>query len=404
MGIDQRENAFKRLSHIYDANAYSNIALGDKTAFERRLVLGCIERRLTLEYIVSCFARKKPDKELETLLHTGIYQIMYMDVPDSAACDETTDLAKKLFGKSVSGFVNAVLRSVCRSKDELCREINGADDSIKYSLDKSICDMIRREYADHADEMMTSFFDKKRLFARVNTLKSDAAYVADMLEGKVIGDTSVEGLDPSKAVKNIGSGLYFIQGMGSQTAVKMLDARAGMTVADVCACPGGKTLGAAIDMCATGRIYASDIHKSKLSLINKGAAPLGVDACIDISLCDARTARNDLLQKCDRVICDVPCTALGEIISRPEIGYKNINGQSVLYKTQADILDASSKLLTHGGRLVYSTCTLDRRENDDNINRFLSKNGDFELLYSHTFMPHTDGCGEGFYIALIVRR
>ncbi len=404
MGIDQRQNAYKCLLRIYQTNAFSNIALGDKTAFERRLVLGCIERRLTLEYIVSCFARKKPDKELELLLHTGVYQIMYMQVPDSAACNETTDIAKKLFGKSAAGFVNAILRSVCRSKDALYRKIDSASDSIKYSLDRGICAMIRRDYADNADELMASFFDKKRLFARVNTLKSNTAYVADMLGGNVIGDTAVECPDTPKAVNNIADGLYFIQGIGSQTAVGMLEAKPGMTVADVCACPGGKTFGAAIDMRGTGKIYASDIHKSKLSLIKNGARVLGIDECIDISLCDARIPRAELVEKCDRVICDVPCTALGEIISRPEIRYKDINSQSALYKAQADILDAASKLLVHGGRLVYSTCTFDRRENVDNIMRFLSKNDGFELLYSHTFMPHTDGCGEGFYIAVIARR
>lgn len=108
---------------------------------------------------------------------------------------------------------------------------------------------------------------------------------------------------------------------------------------------------------------------------------------------------------CDRVICDVPCTALGEIASRPEIRYKDINAQSALYKTQSAILESVSRLLKKGGRLVYSTCTLDRRENDGNVEAFIALHGgEFELIDSHTFLPHLDGCGEGFYVALISRR
>lgn len=404
MGVTQREKAYLKLKRIYADRAFSNLALNDESPFVRRLVLGCIERKNTLEYIISRFARKNPDNELSALMHTGIYQILYMDVPDSAACNETAEIAKKLFGKHQAGFVNAILRSVCRNKQQLLCDIGLSRDSVKYSLHQSICDMLRNDYPADADDIMNSFFGTKRLFVRPNTMRRTAEETAKMLSASIYDGNIIECDDAHSAVKNIDSGDYFIQGIGSQTAVKWLEARPGMTVADVCACPGGKTFGAAIDMCGEGVIYASDIHKSKLSLIKKGARTLGVDKCIDISLCDARTSRAELVGKCDRVICDVPCTALGEIISRPEIRYKDIDSQSALCKTQADILDASSKLLAPGGRLVYSTCTLDKRENGDNVDRFLNENDGFELLNSHTFMPHTDGCGEGFYIALIARR
>lgn len=404
MGLDQREIAYKCLLRIYKTEAFSNIALSEQSAFVRRLVLGCIERKKTLEYIISRFARKAPDNDVALLLHTGIYQIMYMDIPDSAACDETTDIAKRIFGKNISGFANAIMRSACRAKDDIMTKIERSGDNIKYSLDNSICSMIRQSYPEQADEIMSSFFGEKRLFARVNTIKTDALHVADLICGEAIDKTTVECFDSALAVRHMDSGDYFIQGIGSQTAVKWLAAEPGMTVADVCACPGGKTFGAAIDMQADGVIYCSDIRQSKLPLIKKGAAKLGVDKCISVSLRDARTTDESLAGKCDRVICDVPCTALGEIISRPEIRYKDISRQSSLYLTQQSILEASARLVKRGGRMVYSTCTLDKRENEDNIDTFLCKNSDFALLDSHLFMPHADGCGEGFYIALITRR
>lgn len=260
--MNRREIAYIKLKRIYSDGAYSNLVLSNEHPFVRRLVLGCVERRLTLDYTVSRLVKRKPDGDIMMLLHTGIYQLLYMDAPDSAVCDETTDIAKKTFGISKAGFVNAVLREVCRSRDGIMSDIASAPDTVKYSLGDSICRMIRREYPDDADAIMASFFEQKRLFARVNTLRSTAEDVASSLGGVICGATTVECPDASLAVAGLDSGEYFIQGIGSQTAVKWLEAKEGMTVADVCACPGGKTFGAAIDMNGNGGYTARISEKA----------------------------------------------------------------------------------------------------------------------------------------------
>jgi len=399
--LTPRETAYQRLKRIYADKAFSNLALDGDGAFVRALVLGCIERRYTLEYVISRYAKSKPDTELLLLLQTGVYQIMYMDVPDSAACDETVEIAKKYFDSHRTGFVNAILRSVCRSKDELIKAIDSECDEVKYSIDGGICRMIRDNY-DDADAIMQSFFGRKKTYVRVNNIKTTSKAVADRLQGVALDGKTVSTDNTALAVSGIDLGDYYIQGIGSQTAVKLLDAQPQMTVADVCACPGGKTFGAAIDMGGTGTVYSSDIRKSKLSLVESGAKRLGLSN-ISVSLRDARQADESLVGKCDRVICDVPCSALGEMASKPEIRYKSTDDFDALYATQRAILESAATLLKSGGKLVYSTCTINPIENSF-ARQFVSANDGYSLEYEHTFLPHTDGEGEGFYVALILRQ
>lgn len=398
--MTQREAAYKYIKRIIDDGAYSNLVLNSEGGFTRRLVLGCIERKLTLQYFARKFARKKPDSDTMALLFSGIYQIMYMDVPDSAACDETVKLAKKYLGTHRAGFVNAVLRSVCRNKDELLHEVENAPDDIKYSISPDICTLLRSFYADDADRIFRSYFDLKKLFLRVNTEKTTASDVAKLVGGRAISDRTVTDADSESVIRHIDDGIYFVQGSGSQYAVDMLDIHPGMTVADVCACPGGKTFAAAILTGTGGKVYSSDIHSGKLKLVRDGAQRLEINN-IDIAECDARIPRDELIGKCDRVICDVPCSALGEIASKPDIRYKSVADLSGLYRTQREILAASSRLLKDGGMLAYSTCTLNKRENEDAVDCFLRENSGFSLISQRTFLPYENNTAEGFFAALI---
>ncbi len=400
--MTQRESAYKYIKRIIDDGAYSNLVLNDEGGFTRRLVLGCIERKLTLQYIIDKFAQKRPQSDINALLFAGIYQIMYMDVPDSAACDETVELAKKYFGRTRADFVNAILRSVCRNKDALQSEIENAHDVVKYSVSEDICRLIRSFYPDDADKIFRSFFGIKKLYLRVNTLLSSADEVAELVGGEKISDRTVLASDAAAAMTHIGDGTYFIQGHGSQCTVDMLDIRAGMTVADVCACPGGKSFAAAIMAGKDGMVYSSDIHRGKLKLVREGKVRLGLEN-IDIDLRDARVPNEALIGKCDRVICDVPCSSLGEIASKPDIRYKSVSDLSRLYQTQQEILVASSRLLKDGGMLTYSTCTLNKNENELAVRRFLDENEGFSLICMRTFLPYENDTAEGFFAALIER-
>lgn len=397
-------NAVKRVL----GGAYSNLInsfdglTGIDRAFAESIALGAIERRITLEFVINSALRESTKQEVIYLLMTGLYQILYMDkVPDSAACDQTVFIAKKIFGASCGGFVNAVLRGICRNKEEIYSKIEQADGYIRYSVNEELYTLIKSQYPDDAERIFEAFFGKPSFAVRVNTLKCDSDSVAKKVDGVAVGVKTVICENPRKAIELIASGEYFVQGLASQKAVLLLDAQPGQTVIDVCACPGGKTLGAAIDMNNEGRIYAFDLHKNKLPLIQKNAQSLGV-SIIETEVHDSRKLREELIGIADRVICDVPCSGTGVMGSKPEIKYKSPTEFEGLYPTQRAILDSGTKYLKLGGILVYSTCSINKKENEENIRRFLNENDGFKLLHEETCLPFNEE-KEGFYIAKILR-
>ena len=399
--------AFKAATRIFDG-AFSNLITafdsldGVDRAFAERIAIGTLERRITLEYVLSEHMRKETKSDISRLLMTGVYQILYMDrVPDSAACDETVNIAKKIFGSKVAGFANAVLREICRNKVSIYEKVENAEGYIKFSVNERLFELIKQQYPNRYERIFESFFDKQPLYLRVNTLKSNAKEVANITDGEIISDTAILCPVPKKALDEINSGLYYVQGLASQKAVKLLDAKPGQRVIDMCACPGGKTLGAAIDMENRGEIFAFDLHKNKLSLIRKSAEKLGIDI-ITVDEQDGRVPRKDLDKTADRVICDVPCSGTGVMGSKPEIKYKSPDDFEGLYLTQQKILETASGYLKNGGEIVYSTCSINKKENEDIITDFLLRNDKFSLVSQETCLPYGDE-REGFYMAKIRR-
>ena len=218
---------------------------------------------------------------------------------------------------------------------------------------------------------------------------------------------------PISAIKElIDSGEIFIQDESSRIASQVVDAKSGERVLDTCACPGGKSFSLAIDMTDKGELYSFDIHKNKLSLIEKGAKRLGI-TIIKTGVQDARVSVEEYTDSFDKVLCDVPCSGLGIIFKKPDIKYKSIEDINNLPQIQLDILNNASKYVKVGGRLVYSTCTLNKRENQDNIDKFLFENQDFVAedfqignINSqggvYTFLPHKDNT-DGFFVAKMRR-
>lgn len=408
--------AVKTVIRILRDGAYSSIELSNNQlalqlsppdrALYAAIVRTVIERKLALDEIVSVYVRKKPDPECVCALYVGLAQIMYMQkIPDPAACDETVSAVKTLTDARRAGFVNAVLRSVCRQKDRAYKIIEDAPLHVKYSLSKDICDMLVSQYPEQAESALGRLFSRPPMCLRVNTLRTSAAELVKKLAEKGVectydGDcvTVISGAD--KIIEDIGDE-YFVQGRNSQYAVKLLGAKPGMTVIDVCACPGGKTLGAALDMRNEGKICAFDIHANKLSLIERSARSLGVDI-ISVAERDSRTTDAALENTADRVICDVPCSSLGVLASKPEIRYKDISSLDTLYKTQSEILASSARYLKPGGRMVYSTCTFNKNENENAVRAFLAGNGAYKLVSERVFLAE-DGYFDGFYAALIER-
>ena len=390
---------------------------GAERALYTRLFYGVLERKITLDYIISQYSSKPVNDMthvMRNILRVSVYQLLYLDrIPDYSVVYEGVELAKKYERKSAGGFVNAVLRKV--AADGMPKIQRGDDASylsVKYSVSKQICALLCGALGfEETEKMLMADLSRKGVTLRVNTLKTTVPELQKLLEDNGIKSEPIPQSDfglkindyvDTETLFNLTDGLAYIEDGASQAAVTLLDAKAGMTVADVCAAPGGKTVSAAIQMENRGEIYAFDIHKNKLKLIEKTAAKTGV-TIIKTAEHDGREPVPELVGKCDRVICDVPCSGLGVIGKKPDMRYKELNDLDRLIQTQRAILQASAVYLIKGGKMVYSTCTVIPDENGKNVADFLLNNKDFELLYEKTFYPHTDGV-DGFYTALIVRK
>ena len=410
---------------------YSNIAVDNaitKNVLDKKdasllsvLVYGVIERKITLDYIIDSLSSIAPSKiELSTriILRMGLYQLIYLDrIPAHAAINESVNLTEK----RSRGFVNAILRGYTRKKDEIEFPKKETDLikylSVKYSVPEVLCSEFLENFdtAEKTENVLRAFADTKKTTLRTNTLKISR----DELLSKLI-DKGIEaektpyspyGITVPHASVNelfLDEGLCFVQDEASQICVSSLGATKGDLVMDICACPGSKSFGAAIEMENEGKVLSFDLHENKLSLVEGGAKRLFIDI-IETCTHDGRNFMPEYESKADKIICDVPCSGFGVIAKKPEIRYKDPKESAGLPKIQYDILDTASKYLKVGGTLVYSTCTLLKAENENNVNKFLAEHKNFKLQGFSlgdkfieggmlTLDPHTHKT-DGFFIA-----
>ncbi len=413
-----RETALKTLYETDINGAYSNIALKNALAgenfsdrdraFVTSLVYGVIDKEITLDHVIGQYSKiklKKLSPYILLILRMGIYQILFMDkIPDSAAVNESVTLAKRYGHKASAGYVNGVLRSVIRGGIEYPKDKNRYLE-IRYSYPEWIVKKWVSDFGyEFTESLMKAFERPARLTLRPNTLKTNAPQLCRLLAeyGAEESDGAVmcRGFDIAKndLYKN---GYFSVQDKAAQDAVKVLAPKRGYKVIDMCAAPGGKTAHMAEMMGNDGEILAFDIYPHKAELIDKNAARLGIDI-IKTEVCDAAEHDPRLDGSADRVLCDVPCSGLGIIGRKPEIKRARHEDLPELYKIQRRVLDNGAAYVKPGGTLVYSTCTIDRRENEGRISEFLAENGGFEKEYEKTYYPHIDNT-DGFYICGLKR-
>ena len=413
-----RKTAFQILLEIEKENSFSNLTAGriinengpENPAFVRELVYGVLENKILLDYyldvLIPSGIRKVKDRE-KTLLRMGIYQIKFMDgVPDYAAVSETVSLAKK-FARGRENFINGVLRNFIKCKDELKLPSGDRDEylSVKYSFPQWIIRMWKEQYGeDRLESLIAASNERPKLCIRVNFLKTTAEKLAYSLESK--GFKTEEGKLSERTLYVSGSnltdtdeyknGLFSIQDESSLAACQALEPKPGDIVIDTCAAPGGKTLAMGEMMENRGRIIACDVYPHKLKLIEQQAERLGIGIA-DTKLIDGVKGDGSLSGIADKVLVDAPCSGLGVIRRKPEIKYKESGELSELIPIQAQILDRAAGYLKPGGTLVYSTCTINRDENDIQAEKFVENHRDYEIIYEKQFLP-TGGL-DGFYIA-----
>ena len=407
---------------IEQDSAYSNISLN--TVFKENefssadkalisaLVYGVLDRKITLDYVLSRFMKtpiKKTAPFTLTVLRTALYQIMYMDkIPQSAAVNESVKLIKASKENRNSGFVNAVLRSILRAESLLPAGDSIFDLSIRYSCPEFIVKSFLADYGqENTCKLLEASLETPPLTARVNTVKTTTntlkqSFLAEGIgcSGTDIDDCLVfeKGFDISNNNLYI-DGHFYAQDTASQKAVGVLCPQPNERVLDMCAAPGGKSFTMANLMENKGEIVACDLYEARVNLISNSAERLGL-SIIRPTVCDA-TVYDQKLGIFDRILCDVPCSGLGVLRRKPEIKYKNEFDFTTLEDIQYRILCNAVKYLKKGGKILYSTCTLRKGENENLVNRFLTEYNGFRKIYEHTFMPHIDNT-DGFYCALLV--
>ena len=418
-----RELGFNILSDIYKKGSYANIALSqalreesidekDK-AFLTRLVYGTIQKNLILDYeIKKALDGKKIAPDMRTILKMSLYQLRYMDkVPDYATINEGVNLAKKKLGKEASSFCNAILRRLQKEtfkplKEEFKDDI--AYFSLIYSHPEWLVRMVAKHYGEEvALDWLKHNSEEAPLTIRVNTLKSskeELLKTGRFKEAKLSPCALyyLEGGSPANT-KEFLDGKYVIQDEAGQLVALMLDPKENEKVLDMCAAPGSKTYQIADLMHNKGRIIAIDLYEHRLDLLKKNLPRLGI-SIVKTKAYDSRKLL-DIYQEgsFNRVLLDAPCSGLGVIRRKPDIlinlKQENLDG---IINLQKELIDCAVKLVKKGGILVYSTCTIDKKENEGQIKYLTSSYPEFKLIDSRLVLPNKEE-SDGFYMAKLQR-
>lgn len=418
--VNIRRLAVQALLQINRDGAYANIVLQQMLTehklsdidrrFFTELVYGVVRRRNYLDAIIAALA-KRPLRKLSSIvveiLRLGLYQLIYMDkVPDSAAVNESVKLAKKM-ARGLDGFVNGVLRNFLRNRDSYSIDELAKNEVERlayiYNQPVWLLDLWLKTYGEtETIGLCTCFNERPRLTARINTLKTSVADGMSALEkagwlaeatGKLPEAVHIThhtgSLESAPIVK---AGLITFTDEASMAVAYVVDPKPGEKVLDCCAAPGGKTMHLAARMNNEGQIVADDIHEHKLGLMEANAKRLGVTIA-DFNLQDATKLPQTWYNQFDKVLVDAPCSGLGILQRKLDMRWhKTPESLTELPKLQQQIIETAAKTVKPGGVLVYSTCTINRAENEGVVEAFLKANDNFELEDASSFLPfETEG-------------
>ncbi len=396
--INARSLAYEVLFTIIQEDGYSNITLNkyfnqykveeqDKR-FISEVVYGTIKNKLYLEHILKSYSKGRVKPKVKIILLMSIYQLLYMDkTPNFAIIDEAVKLSKKIAGNITGKFVNGILRNIERNAKNL--ELKYKNETEKFCVEnscpKELFDILNKQYGkEKAQSIVVSFNQKSKNSIRYNPLKTTKSDLIEKL-GSAVSESEI--CEDSLILNKLNidnslftNGYYIIQDEASALVASSigLPVDKEYKILDTCAAPGGKSLHIASKY-FNSSLVSCDKYIHKLKLIEDNTAKLGISN-IEIKEQDATINNSSFNDKFDIVICDVPCSGIGVIKNKPEIKYKITNSYvEDISKLQYQILDNSKKYVKNNGILMYSTCTIDKRENIENINKFLNENKDFKL-------------------------
>ncbi len=430
-----RQLAFQTLRGVLRDQSYSNLSIagalrsndlsGADKSFYTGLVYGVLERKVTLDYELSLYLRqplRKLDPKVYTALLLGAFQVLFLDrVPDHAAINETVKLVKKNGAAYGAGLCNAVLRKVSENglqlpelrerPEEDARSLSDEQAlyySVKYAVPVPLLSLWTEAYGlEKTEGILADALGPRPLTVRVNTTKTTAGDLLARLAEEGVSAEPHEKVENALVLKEPGDlaelpsfreGLFHVQDAASQLCCENLDARPGQVVLDLCAAPGGKSCTLAEHMENSGVVRAFDLHENRVELIRENASRLGL-SCVEAAVGDA-TVYDPEIGPADRVLADVPCAGFGDIGRKPEIRFRDPAFVDDLPPLQYNILNNAVRYLRPGGRLVYSTCSLNPAENEAVVERFLSDHPDCTLLFQKTYFPQEYRC-DGFFNAVI---
>ena len=380
-------------SHIALRNVLSKYQYLDKKerAFITRVTEGTLERMIELDYIINQFSKVKVNKMkpvIRNILRSAVYQLKYMDsIPNSAVCNEAVKLATKKGFSSLKGFVNGVLRNIERNLDT----ITYPDDlSIKYSMPEWILNQWKEVYDDKTIEtMLEAFLEDKPTTIRCNTNVCTVEELIAKLEKEGVHVEKhpylpyalwISSYNYLAELQSFQDGDFYVQDISSMLVSHIAQPKEGDYVIDVCAAPGGKSLHMAEMLQGTGHVEARDLTDYKVNLIWENIQRSRMQN-IEAVRFDATVLDEASVEKADIVVADLPCSGLGILGKKTDLKYKMTEKtQEDLVVLQRDILSKVKNYVKPGGNLVYSTCTIHKKENMDNVHWFLQENADFELV------------------------
>lgn len=401
--MNSRSIAIKVLNRVLLEGAYSNIALSKELdssnlnskdkGLVTEIVYGTLRRKRTLDLIIGSFVRDISimDKRILNILRAAIYQLRFLDkIPSYAACNEAVEEAKKISLKS-SKLVNGILRNYLKKEGKVNIKFSNKLYKLAYdySFEPWLVRLFISQYGENkAIKIMKGLNSTPSITLRVNSLKGDYDSVLEELErlgynveeGSISPDAIViKGGSAIEANELFNEGKCTVQDESAMLVAPVLELEKDDTVLDICSAPGGKTTHIGEILENTGKVLAFDLHVNKLSLIKENCERLGVKN-VELSQMDGTILNEKLINIGDKVLIDVPCSGLGIIRRKPEIKWnKNKDDLKSLIKIQREIMKNSWQYLKSGGVMVYSTCTLNKEENEENIRWFLKSYEDAKL-------------------------
>lgn len=428
-----REAAFAALTACERQNAWVDQAIKNESrkrslsprdaALASQLCYGVVQNRLLLDYWIDVYSKTpcaRLDAPVRTSLRLGLYQLHFLDrIPASAAVNESVSLVRKYAkNRGAAGLTNAVLRAFQRGGEPPMPD----DPALRFSHPAALVRLLEQELGGDASELLALNNTPADMVIQINTRNTDPESLAAELAEQGVEAQPHPWMENCLLVRKSGDlerlkafreGKFYVQDCAAKLAALVADPQPGNRVLDACAAPGGKSFACALRMDDTGEILSRDLHENKLKRIREGADRLGL-TCIRTAPGDARVFEPELEQSFDVVLADVPCSGLGIIRKKPDIRYKDLAQTEGLPRIQLDILSNVARYVRPGGTLVYSTCTVLRRENEAVVEAFLKSHSDYrpepfsvpglgeDTPGYLTLWPHIHGT-DGFFIAKLRR-